>query len=94
MPSTPRAHAYSLDEAPTNSKSNGSSDRAGGRHRLARVGGVAGVDEQEAAAAGADQLAADHAAAPRQGVQLVDALGGHPGERLRLLSQCSCMSSA
>ena len=62
-----------------------SSVRARRRHRLAGVLRVARVDEQEAAAAGADQLAADRAAAAGQRVELVDVLARHPGRALALV---------
>ena len=51
--------------------------RARRRHRLARVLRAPRVDEQEAAAAGADELAADDAAAARERVERVDPLRRH-----------------
>ncbi len=69
--------------------------RAGRRHRLARIGGVAGVDEQEASAAGARRACrrSRRCAAPACRARR-SARWPCPGERLRLLSQCSCISSA
>ena len=55
------------------------------RHRLAGVLGVLRVDEQEAAAARADQLAAERAGAPRERVEVVDALVGHARRALALV---------
>ena len=58
---------------------------AGRAHRLARVVGPRGVDEQEAATAGADQLPADHAGTPRERVEPVDVLVRHPRRALALV---------
>ena len=65
---------YSAPKHPWKSKSKRSSRRRRAAIAWRVSSGASGVDEQEAAAAGADQLAADGAAAARQRVELVDPL--------------------
>ena len=87
-------HAYSLDCAPTNSKSNGSSVASRCRHRLARIGRALRVQQQEPATAGPTSFPPTtplrRASMYRSSIRPL----AIPGERRRLLSQCSCISSA
>ena len=57
----------------------------GRRHGLPRVVGPPRVDEQEAAAAGADDLPADDAAPARERVEVVDPLRRHAGRAAQLV---------
>ena len=70
---------------PANSKSNGSSVAPAAAIAWRVSLGSRRVDEQEAAAAGADELAADRAAAARERVERVDALVGHARRALALV---------
>src|ERR1700733_3945939 len=55
------------------------------RHRGAQLLAVARVEQQEAAAAGADELAAERAVRAAERVPRIDVRVGHPGRALALV---------